>query len=753
MRIFVPALVCLSLLSSTALADTKISKVEYLGNQRITKETIFAYLEVIPGEKLTQEKLDASVKALFGTGYFSDVKIAVKGTTLIVELKENPLINKIAFEGNKKLEDDDLMKELSMKPYTVFSLSKMQSDLTRITQIYQKKGLYSVKIEPKKIVLDENRINLVYEIEEGKFAKIKEINFDGNKNFSDSELAETIVSREERWYRFFTSADLYDPDKMDYDREMIRRLYLNHGYADFKVTAATAEISPDRDSFLLTFVMEEGLKYNFGNFKVESEITKLDTEKLAEQITIQTGSLYTKEDIDKSIDNITNYLGNHGYPFVDVQAMTYTHPETQLADVTFRIKEGYKVYIRNINIKKNTRTLDKVIRREFRIAEGDPYNVSKIQRTKQRIDNLGFFNKVEFKNVRTDEFDKMDIDVEVEETSTGSMNFAAGYNTSSGALGSVSLSENNFLGKGQKVSLSYMLAQLQSNITFSFTEPYLFDKNLSGGFDVFKTKSEYKRDSGYSTSILGFGLRIGYDMTEHLSHGMRFTLKTEDVTDVAQNASMFIMSQAGKNTVSAVGQTFAYDRLNNRIEPTDGYFLKLDQDVAGIGGKSRYVQHEFLGVYYKPLYKDDVIFKLLGRAGNIFGYGGKKVRLSDRYSVGPDMLRGFDSAGIGPRDKKTLEALGGNSYYSGQAEIQFPLGLPSEVGVKGAVFTDFGALFGLDEQNKSGIYQSNSIRASSGASIIWKSPMGLLSVHYGVPWRKESFDDIRKFYFNFGTKF
>lgn len=753
MRLFISVIVCLLVLSTTAFANTKISKVEYVGNQRISNDTIYAYLELIPGINLSQEKLDASVKALFNTGFFADVKIVAKGSVLVVQVKENPLINKIAFEGNKKLDDDDLIKELSMKPYTVFSLSKMQSDLNRISQIYQKYGLYSVRIEPKKIVLDQNRINLVYEIEEGRYAKIKEINFDGNKSFTDSELAETIASKEERWYRFLTTADLYDPDKVDYDKEMIRRLYLNHGFADFKVTAATAEISPNRDSFLLTFVMEEGQKYNFGTSKVESEITKLDVSRLEEQVVIRTGKLYTKEEIDKSVDNITNYLGNHGYPFVDVVAKTISHPGTGLADVIFKVKEGYKVYVRNINIKKNTRTLDKVIRREFRIAEGDPYNISKIQRSKQRIDNLGYFNKVEFKNIRTDEFDKMDIDVEVEETSTGSMNFAAGYNTATGALGSVSLSENNFLGKGQRVSVGYMQAQRQADITFSFTEPYLFDKSIAGGVDIFKTKREYKRESGFSNDTIGFGLRMGYDLTEHLAHGVRYTLKNENVTDISPNASIFIASQAGKNTISSVGQTFGYDRLNSRIEPTDGYFLKLDQDIAGLGGQLRFVQHEVMGVFYRPIYKDDVVLKLLGRAGNAFGYGGKDLRVSDRFFVGPDMIRGFDSAGIGPRDKKTLEALGGNSYYSGQAEIQFPLGLPSEIGMKGAIFTDFGSLFGLDEKDKSKIHLSDNIRASSGASIIWKSPMGLLSVHYGYPWKKESFDDIRRFYFNFGTKF
>ncbi len=742
-----------ALCTSSAYGASRIGKIDYQGNQRISDQTIFAYLKLNTGDNYDQKKVDESIKSLFKTGFFSDVKINISGSTLMVQVAENPMISKIYLDGNKRIEDNDLMPELSMQAHSVFSITKMQSDIRRMVQIYQKRGRYSVKIEPKIIKLDQNRINLVYEIEEGSQAKIKKINIDGNESFSDADIIEAIASREERWYRFFSTTDIYDPDKLEYDKEQIRRFYMNRGYATFKVTSSTAELSPKRDAFLITFVVDEGDVYEFGEINIISNIKGIETERLIPWLTIKTGHTFSKENIEDSVDALTNYLGNHGYPFVDIEPEIKNNKDTLTTSVTFNIKESPKVYIDKINIKNNTRTLDKVIRREFRISEGDPYNVSKIQRSKQRIENLGFFNKIEFKNKKTNSPDKMDLDVEVEETSTGSLNFAAGYNTSTGPLGSISLSENNFLGKGQQVVLSFLQAQKQSDYTFSFTEPYFMDKDLSAGFDLFLSQKDLKKQSAYSSKTKGFVLRSGYEITENLSHGIRYSLKEEDIRDVASDASIYVKAQKGKNTVSSVGHTLTYDRLDSRIDPTDGYHLSFSQDIAGLGGQTNYFMHEGKAAYYKPLYKKDFVLKIVGKIGDMRGFGGKKVKLNDRFMIGPEYVRGFDIAGIGPRDKKTLDALGGNQYYAGTAEITFPIGLPEELGVKGAVFTDAGSLFGIDEKDKSKIYDVHSIRASSGASLIWKSPFGTMSLHYAVPYKKEKFDDVRKFYFNFGTKF
>jgi outer membrane protein insertion porin family len=752
-RKFVIAGLFCALCTTSAYGASKIKTIDYQGNQRISDQTIFAYLQLNSGDNFDQKKVDESIKSLFKTGFFSDVKINITGSTLLVQVTENPMISKIYLDGNKRIEDSDLMPELSMQAHSVFSVTKMQNDIRRMVNLYQKRGRYSVKIEPKIIKLDQNRVNLIYEIEEGGQAKIKKINIDGNESFSDADIIDAIASREERWYRFFSSVDVYDPDKLEYDKEQIRRFYMNRGYADFKVTSATAELSPKRDAFLITFVVDEGALYAFGDINVSSNIKNIDVEKLTPLLTIKTGKKYSKEAIEESVDALTTYLGNHGYPFVDIEPEVKNNKETLTSSIVFNIKESPKVYIDKINIKNNTRTLDKVIRREFRISEGDPYNISKIQRSKQRIENLGFFNKIEFKNKKTDSPDKMDLEVEVEEASTGSLNFAAGYNTSSGPLGSISLSENNFLGKGQQLALGFVQAQKQSDYTFSFTEPYFMDKELSAGFDIFLSQQDLKKQSAFSSRTKGFTLRSGYEITENLSHGVRYSLKEEDIRDVSADASIYVKAQKGRNTVSSVGHTLTYDRLDSRIDPTDGYILKLSQDIAGLGGQTNYLMHEGVAAYYKPLYKKEFVLKLSGKAANVQGYGGKKVKLNDRFMIGPEYIRGFDIAGIGPRDKKTADALGGNSYYAGTAEITFPVGLPEELGVKGAVFTDAGSLFGIDEKDKSKIHDVHSLRASTGASLIWKSPFGTMSLHYAVPYKKEKFDDVRKFYFNFGTKF
>lgn len=736
-------------------AELKVKHIKYEGNQRISKETIFAYLDVIQGEEATVDKIDSSIKHLFETGFFSDVRISQEKDTLIVRVVENPLINKIAFDGNKRIEDADMMQEITMRANSVFSPYKLQADLNRITGLYQKMGRYSATIEPKIIQLDQNRVNLIYEINEGREAVIRKINFAGNKLFSDSDLAEVLASKEYRFYRFFSNADVYDPDKLEYDKEMLRRFYMNRGYADFKVTAATSELSLNRDGFLVTFVLHEGDEYNFGTFSIDSQIKGFDTEVLKPLVKVKEGVRFNREAIDESVDAITNYLGDHGYPFVEIDPRVATNSEDKIATLRFVIKESYRVYVRKINIKNNTRTLDKVIRRQFRIAEGDPYNITKIQRSKQRIDNLSYFSKLDLKNKKTEEPDKMDIDVEVEETSTGAINFAGGYNTSTGILGQITLSENNFLGKGQQVQLGTTLAQKERSAAFSFTEPFFMDKELSAGFDIFANNRNFESESSFKNKSVGFALRAGYEISEHLSHGVRYSLKRETVYDVSDNASIYIKDQKGSHIVSLIGHTLAYNKLDNITTPTDGYLLKMDQDLAGIGGNTKYLSTRGTAAGFYPLYKRDVVFKSVARAGYVTGYGGSKVKLNDRFFIGPDYLRGFDIAGTGPRDKRgNKDSLGGDVYYTLTTELIFPVGLPNEVGLKASIFHDIGTLYSIDKNiNKVNVYNSKSFRAAAGMSLIWKSPLGTISLNYAVPYMKEPFDDVKRFYVDFGTNF
>lgn len=739
--------------NESSAASTKISDIQFIGNDRISSSTILAYLELDKGDNFSRKKVDESIKALFRTGFFSDIQMYMKGKNLIVNVTENPIVTIIAFDGNKRLEDNDIKDELSIQPNSVFSYAKMQNDIKRILDLYQQSGRYSVKIEPKIIKLDQNRVNLVYEIDEGHEAKIKKINISGNRKFTDSELKDVIVSREERWYRFFSSADIYAYEKLEYDKELLKRFYHNKGYADFKITSSTAEITPQRDSFLITFILEEGGVYEFGNIDIENRSSKITETNFEKDLEVKKAKRYNKDSIDDSVDNITNHLGNIGFPFVDVSTEMRVNKDSKTVDVTFIINDSHKVYLNRINIRNNTRTLDKVIRREFRISEGDPYNISKIQRSKQKIDNLGFFNRVSFKNQRTTAPDRMDLDVEIEEASTGSLNFAAGYNSSSGMLGSISLSENNFLGKGQYVSLGLVHAEKESNVNFSFTEPYFMDKDLSLGFDVFSHQKDYKKQSSFSHRAKGFVLRAGYDLTEYLYHSARYSYRRENIFDVSDNASIYVKGQQGKNLVSLFGHTLTYDRLDSRLDPTEGYLIKLNQDLAGIGGTVNYLSHEFTAAYFKPLYKKDYIFKSVFRAGHITGWKGEDVSINDRFFIGPDYIRGFDIAGIGPRDATTRDSLGGNRYYTLSNEILFPIGLPNEIGMKGLVFNDIGSLHGIDVADRTNVLDKKNIRAAAGIGVKWNSPMGTMSVHYAVPYAKEKFDDERRFYLTIGTRF
>ncbi|RZI45637.1 outer membrane protein assembly factor BamA [Rickettsiales endosymbiont of Peranema trichophorum] len=730
-----------------------IQKIEVTGNSRISVSTVEAYLTIKHGDLATQNQIDASIKSLFSTGFFSNIKIYTKDSILFVELEENPIISKIAFEGNTNIKDEDFAKELGMSSRSVFSGLKLQNDLKRMVSMYQRRGYYNVVIEPKIVKLDQNRIDLVYEIREGILAKIKKISFIGNNDFTSSKLSNVLFSKESRWYRFFSSVDVYDKDKLILDQELLREFYLNEGYADFELLSTHAELTPKKDAFIITFNIHEGAVYKFGDVTIISKIPGIDLEPLYKLLTFKKGTNFNQSSVNSTIDAITDHLGDNGYAFVDVDYDVMRERDQKIANVNITINETYKTYINKINIKNNTRTLDKVIRREFRIAEGDPYNATKIYRSNQRIRNLGFFNAVNFKNTKTtDEEDKVDVEVEVEERSTGTVNFAVGYNTSIGALGSIGLAETNFLGKGQQVSIDIMRAQKDSEIVFSFTEPYFMDYPLTAGFDIFNSNQSRMKRSSFNSTTSGLVLRLGYNITEYLSHGVRYSAKVARTSHVRNNATELIKDDRGNVFTSLVGHTLTYDRTDDSLSPSSGYMLKLSQDAAGLGGQSFYVDNKLVGAFYRPLYKRDVIFSAVARTGYITGWNGKRVRLSDRYFIDNDQMRGFDF--IGPRDRKTKEELGGNIFHSLTLEVGFPVGLPKESGLNGFVFSDFGTLYGIDMPkgtNRSSVYDDHFLRASYGLGIRWTSAIGTITIDYGIPFRKKSYDSVRYFRVSIGS--
>ena len=745
-------------------AQQEILSVELKGNKRISDETIKFYLELKPSEHLTQNKINQAAKRLYATGFFSDIKISSKNHKLIVQVTENPVINKIFFEGNKKIKDNNLKKELSLQEKQVFNLSRLQNDINRINFLYRKLGFYNTKIVPKLIKNQQDSVSVVFEIYEGYKAKIKDILFAGNNVFTDKDLKKVILSKETQWYRIFSSLDLYDADRLEYDKDLLKKYYMENGYADFNVETAISELSPGKDYFIISFLINEGKIYKFDGYTIENRLNeKIDVEKLKKFVSINSGITFNESLIDYSVDKMVQHMGDMGFAFADIDYELEKDRKLGTVKVKFIVHETHKMFINKINIKGNVRTLDRVIRREFRISEGDPYSTSKIQRSRQRINNLGYFESVDFQNEKTNVHDKIDVDVKVKEMSTGAVKFAVGYNTAVGPIGGVSISEYNFLGKGQILELDYEKAKKASDVSFSFTEPKFMDRDLSLGFDIFSNNRNRKSESSYDSQNKGFALRMGYELTEHLSHGLHYSIKREKISNISSDASKIIKAQAGNTLVSSVGQRFTYDKLDNRLDPHNGYFIQFSQDIAGLGGDAKYLQNQLYASYHKPLIRNDIIFNLIGRAGNITGIAGKKISLSDNFFVGEDYIRGFNVAGIGPRSlekdangNKKDDALGGKTYYAATAEIHFPLGLPSELRMKGAVFTDFATLYGNDAWKKIkgiGIADSKNIRASYGAGIIWESPLGLMRLDYGVAFKKEWFDKLHKVRFSIGTTF
>ncbi|HEX3952499.1 MAG TPA: outer membrane protein assembly factor BamA [Stellaceae bacterium] len=753
-------------------AGGTISTIRIEGIQRIEPETVRSYLLLQAGDQWDAERINGSLKALFATGLFADVKLTREGGTLVVRVVENPIINRIAFEGNNKLADKDLNSEIQLRPRVVYTRTRVQNDVRRILELYRRHGRFAATVEPKVIQLSENRVDLVFEINEGPSTGVRSINFVGNREFSDSALRSAIDTKESRWYRFLSNSDTYDPDRLTYDRELLRKFYLSEGYADFRVVSAIAELTPDRDGFILTFTVEEGERYHFGKVDVNIKLKDLPKENVLPLLTVHTGDWYNAEAVEHSISVLTDTLGNRGYAFVEVKPEITRNREDRTIDIVFNVIEGPQVYVERIDITGNVRTLDRVIRREFRLVEGDAFNTSKMQRSKERIKNLGFFKKVEVNNTPGSAPDRTVIAVEVEEQSTGELSLGVGFSTSDGPLADISVRERNFLGRGQDLRIGTVVSFRSQQVDLSFTEPYFLDKNVAAGIDLFEVKTSPTSNffSGgtpaYEQFSYGGSLRAGYQITDDLRQTWKYTGRSDDITDVQSTSSLFIQLQQGTHVTSEIGQVLLYDKRDNRIDPTDGYFASIGNDFAGAGFGVQYIRNKINVGYYYSVAPEWVI-SVTGEAGDIFGWGGQPVLLQDRFFVGGDNLRGFEPAGIGPRDAVTGDSLGGNKYYVGSVSLGVPLGLPKELGITGRVFSDFGTLWSNDQKNltltpaqlistggiQPSIQDTAAIRASAGVGVAWKSPVGPIRLDLALPIKRESFDKTQFFHVSFGTRF
>jgi len=726
------------------------------GAQRIEPATVLSYMVIQPGDRFDTENMDRSIKTLFATGLFADVWLRREGDTLIVTVRENPIVNRVAFEGNRSVGDDVLRGEIQTRPRAVFTRAQALADRQRLLDVYARRGRYAAAIEPKIIELDQNRVDVVFEIVEGPSTLIRRINFVGNKRFSASELQDAIASRESAWWRFLSTADQYDPERLAFDRELLRRFYLRNGYADVEITGAVAELSPDRTSFFLTFTINEGERYRFGTVDVESRVRTLDAATLKGAITFKPGDWYGSDAVEATLTALELAVQNAGYAFVEIRPRFQRNGEAKTVDMVFDVVEGPRVFVERIDIVGNARTKDTVIRREFRIAEGDAYNAARVRRSRQRLIDLTYFSKVEVQTTEGSAPDRAVITTTVEEKATGELTLGGGFGTDVGFLATVGLRERNLAGTGLEARAEVTVSQLRSQADISLTDPYFLDRNLVAGVDLFYIVRNNQTIARFDERRAGVVLRFGYAINEHLRQSWSYSLVDREITNISPFASLLIKNQEGRTVNSMVSQVLTYDRRDSRIDPTEGYVVRLSFDVAGLGGNVGFFRPRIEGMYFQPLAfltgSRQWILSLRASTGILFQYG-EKERIIDNFFLGGENLRGFEIGGVGPRDRVTRDALGGRRIWTQSTELRFPLPfVPEEFGMFGRGFVDVGNLEDSGFKSPSFI-NSGAPRVGAGFGVTWRSPFGVVNVDLTPFTVKERFDRTQIFRFGFGTRF
>jgi len=824
-----------------------IRQVSVSGNERVEPETIASYLTVRPGDPFDPAQLDVSLKNLFATGLFSDVELTERGGILIVRVVENPIINRIIFEGNKKLDDQELAEEVRLRPRQVFTRARVKADVQRMLVLYQRSGRFAAIIEPKVVQQEQNRVDLVFEIQEGPKTKVSSINFLGNKIYGDGDLRDVLATKEARWWKFFTSNDTFDPDRLAYDQQVLRQHYLNEGYADFRVVSAVSELTPDREDFFITFTVEEGEIYTFGKIEIDSEIRDVNELLFRAFLLMREGQNYNAEAIESTIEQLSNAAGLLGYAFVDVRPQIERDRENRTINITFRILDAPRVYVERINIRGNVVTLDRVVRREFRLQEGDAFNSALVSRSDNRLQRLDFFREVEIEQLQGSEPDRIILDVAVEEQATGELNLGAGFSSLENFIFDFSVRQRNFQGRGQDLRLGLRLSGTRQEIDLGFTEPYFLGRRVAAGADIFARRIDSSNfGAAFDQDSVGFSLRAGAAISEYWQVSTRYTLRRDNVeipnalltstfgsflgniigqltgdpetdavlldrfdrngdgtvtevdfdvnddgifqdTELAIGLGRSFQESIGRRFQSIIGVTLRTDSRNSVIRPTRGHSFSFSQDFAGLGGDVKYLRSRVnTDNYWTPW--AGWTFRLSAEGGFIEGLG-QSVLLADKFYIGGPRIRGFDIAGIGPRDFSgtttgNTSSLGGTAFYIGRAELFFPLGDAAlESGINASIFLDAGSLFrgqisdtpncdfsltefedfqaaSAEDPTLSFPFSTNCIagdspspRVAVGIGFSWQSPFGPFRIDLSRALRKQLGDRTQTLQFNVGTTF
>ncbi len=721
---------------------TTVKSITVVGNQRLEAQTILSYLRLRVGQQYDRSVLDQALKDLAATELFKDFQITDNNGALQIQVAENPVINRVILEGNKRLKEDKIRPEIKLAPRQIFTRSKVRADVARIIELYKRQGRFAATVEPKMVSLDQNRVDVVFEINEGPKSKVRQINIIGNEKFSDGELKGEMATKQSSLMTILSSNTSYDPDRLAYDQQKLRLFYLANGYADFRVISAVAELTSNKQDFIITYVVEEGERYKFADIDVKSELRDFQPEMLKKLLPMKTGDWYDAKLVEDTVESLSETAGLFGYAFADINPEFRRDPETRTMAITFNVAESPRTYVERIDVNGNTLTHDKVVRREFRLNEGDAFNSFGIKRTESRINSLGYFQEnLEIERKEGSAPDRIILETNVQEKPTGELSLSAGFSSIENFLLQASIRQRNFRGLGQQLQASVNYSSYSKSIELGFTEPYLFDRNISVGGSVYRRDLNSfnfinnNRETTFQQVTTGLQLNAGVPLTEFMSFFARYSINFDDVTldkgiyyfgnecDPLV-AGRYLCDAIGNRTTSLLGYTLAYDDRDNRIRPTRGQSLSLSQDFAGLGGSVKYVRTRLSGSKHFNL-GSRFILNVSAEGGYIYPFGGRptptsdKVRLTDRFFLGEPQMRGFDIRGVGPRvirynsvdltnpanpilDTTTDtrgqidDALGGRAYYQGRLEIDIPLGTGAkEMGLRPSVFLDVGSVFSV----------------------------------------------------------
>ena len=741
-------------LSSVSLAQSaadrfRVEAILVEGNERVTDATILAYLPIKTGDEIDLQALDQAIGSLFATNLFENVSISRSGNQVIIEIVENPIISRINIEGNDVLTDERLLAELDVQPRRVYTAEVARTATQRLLEIYRLSGRFAASVVPKIIRQDNNRVDLVFEVDEGPLIKIQSIRFLGNSAFSDYALRQIISSRVERWWALFRSTDKYDPGRLDYDVRLLRQFYLSRGYADIDVVRAQGGLLSDRSGFAVTFSLKEGPRYRLKDISFTSEIESVDVSQLRDLIQLEEGDWYDVRAIEEGLLNITNELGNFGYAFVNVTPEVFTDPETQTLNVQINIGAATKNFVERIEVINNSRTLDNVVRRELELVEGDAYNQLKIDRSLRKVRGLGFFRKVDVQTLPGSTEDQSVVQFDVEEQPTGDFSVGLGYSSIDKTTLTLGIKERNFLGSGRAANFAISTSDTRADYRVGLTEPYLFDRNLRGSIELFK---EQVKETTVEVETQGLQTSASFNAARDYYHRFGYGFVTKDTVQKSTTATSVTGDEGRSATESTISYTLGRDTLNNRFDPSEGYLLEASQDYAGIGGDVNYLRTNLRAAYYQPYFFNALVLGVRGRAGFVEGLD-EKVSQSGRFFLGGRQVRGFDGSGIGPRDTGTDSAVGGNYMYSGSVELISSLGLSDDLGIRWTLFSDFGSVWDTDYSTGVTGADDDKLRQSIGFGFLWDTAIGPLTFYWADAISKSSHDQLKRFQFNIGTRF